>query len=225
MFLWRPPPATRIPGFAATARTLLASRLKGRGAELVLHLTEQVPPRLTLVPYGRRPVALLSAWGEVAALGRVREALAGLEGSLAGWQVDEAIPVTRERTWAVGERAPGACLLTLFHKNRKLDRDAFFHEWYQHHTPLSLRVHPLWCYVRNAVAEPIVPGSPSWDGIVCESFRERRDLLQHRRLFGGPAFDSWRALPNMVRVGRHVSSFLDMRTIENYLVEEYRLAG
>jgi len=210
----------KIAEFVAAARESVTSRLRGVGAsEIVLHLTEVPPPRLTVIPYRRTPLALISVKGEAAQLTRARESLADLPGSLSGWCVDESVPVLRTRSWPAGERAPGACLLTLFNRNARLGRDDFFHEWYEHHTPLSLDVHPLWGYVRNAVAEPVVLESGRWDGIVTEYFREREDLLSTVRLFGGPLM----ALPNMARVGLHVSKFIDMRTIQNYLVEEYVL--
>jgi hypothetical protein len=224
IFLWRPVHVTPLRAFGEAARSEIAGRLGGCGAsEVILHLTEEPPPRLTLVPYRRSRLALISVRGSQAALAKARDGLATLPGSIAGWRVDEAIPVPRRRTWPTGARAPGACLLTLFHKSKKLDRAAFFREWYEHHTPLSLKIHPLWCYVRNAVAEPVLAGSPHWDGIVCESFAQRGDLLHHHRLFGGPDLSALRAPLNMIRVGLHVSKFLDLRTIENYLVEEYCL--
>lgn len=220
LFVWRPLPGTSLPAFASQARGRVAEALHGCGARAAsLHLTEEPPPRLSLVPYRRDPVALVGVRGDEGALHKARGRLLDLPGRLEGWKVDESIPVPRRRTWAVGERAPGGCLLTFFRKNPKLDRSAFFHEWYERHTPLSLKIHPLVGYVRNAVIEPLHPGSSAWDGIVTESFASREDLLSHRRLFGG----TLRALPNMVRVGLHVSKFLEFSTIENALVAEYAL--
>jgi len=220
MFVWRPEAGVTLERFAAGARDEVGSRLAGRGAEdVVLHLTEREPPRLSVLPWRRSPLALISVHGGEAALAACAEALRALPGALHGYRVEEALPVARTRTWPAGTRAPGACLLTLFRKNPKLDREAFFREWYGTHTPLSLEIHPLWGYTRNAVQAPLLPGSEPWDGIVTEDFRAKEDLLDPRRLFGG----ALRCVPNMARVGLHVSKFLELSTLENYLVEEYVL--
>jgi hypothetical protein len=176
---------------------------------------------LSPLPWRREPLALISLRGVPEALALAGEALRRLPGTLEGYLVDEALPVPRARTWLAGTSAPGACLLTLFRKNAKLTRPEFFREWFEVHTPLSLKIHPLWGYTRNAVRSPLLEGSQPWDGIVTEDFRATEDLLDPRRLFGG----TLQAVPNMLRVGRHVSKFLELSTLENYLVDEYVLPG
>ena len=51
--------------------------------------------------------------------------------------------------------------------------------------------------------------------LACQALQALADL----GLFGGAA----RMLPNLVRVGRHVNFFLQLSTLENYLVAEYVL--
>jgi hypothetical protein len=111
------------------------------------------------------------------------------------------------------------CLLTLFRKNPRLDRERFFREWYGRHTPLSLRIHPMDEYVRNVVEDTVVDGSPWWDGIVTEHFDRASDLLLPWRLFGS----AWTMVPNMALVGLHVSYFLDLRSLETYAMDEFRV--
>lgn len=220
LFVWRPAAGTSLASFAGRARADLTCALSGCGASgLSLHLTEEPPPRLTPVPYREDPLALVGVRGSEEALKSALARLQALPGSLHGWRVDESIPVERERAWAADVRAPGACLLTFFRQNPKLTREQFFHEWYEHHTPLSLEIHPLAGYVRNAVTGPLLPGTPAWDGIVTESFAAREDLASPLRMFGG----ALRAVPNMIRVGLHVSKFLEFSTIENAYVSEYAL--
>jgi hypothetical protein len=77
----------------------------------------------------------------------------------------------------------------------------------------------VWCYVRNVVDESLMEGSPPFDGIVEEHFREPRDLLSARQFFGGPL----RMVPNMIRVGFDIFGFIDLLTIQTYLVTEVHL--
>lgn len=210
LFLWRPTEGESIARFAKDALARIEAKTSHLG-ERIVHLTEEEPPRWNVVPYRREPLAMVavSAPAEEAI-----EALSGLGGSLAGYRVEESTPIAR-----APDRRSDATLLTLFRKNRALDRQAFFDEWYGTHTPLSLEVHPIVGYVRNAVEESVVDASPRFDGIVTEDFEARDDLLAAHRLFGGRL----RMIPNMIRVGRHVAHFLDYPTIETYFVQERRL--
>ncbi len=76
---------------------------------------------------------------------------------------------------------------------------------------MTLEVHPFIGYVRNVVEEAVLDGSPRWDGVVTEDAEHAAHIVSARHLFGGVR----RMVPNMIRVGLHVSSFLDMRSIRN----------
>jgi hypothetical protein len=168
------------------------------------------PPRISVVPVSSKPLAMVSVADDRSVMESVRTTLAAIPGALSGYEVDESIP--RER----GARRSAVTLLTLFRKHPRLDSARFFREWYGRHTPMSLEIHPLTGYVRNAVTRTIIDGSTSWDGIVTEDFASREDLFWPTRMFGGPL----RMVPNMLRVGLHVASFLDLRTLESYLMNE-----
>ena len=61
--------------------------------------------------------------------------------------------------------------------------------------------------------------SQDWDGIVEEHFRKRSDLLNPFRMFGNPLVILYR----FYQVYSDTRSFLDYKTIEPYLVEEYHI--
>ncbi len=205
VFVWRPPEPD-ITVFARAGCDAVERRLDGLSfARATVHYTHVLPPRVSLVPFRRTPIALVSLRGTEASLAAARAALAKLPGKLEGYAVDESVPL--ERT----TRAQ-ATLITLFKRSPRVDREVFMKRWHDEHTPMTLEIHPVVGYVRNVVRGPILEGSPAWDGIVTEDFEELRDLTT-LRLFGrGP-----QALYNLVRVGRHVSSFLDLASIETYL--------
>ena len=136
---------------------------------------------------------------------------------MSGYQVAESTPVAYRKDWKDGEASPGMVMLTIMKKNARLHQKQFMEEWFGHHTPMAMRIHPLWNYIRNVVESAVVEGSPEFDGIVEEHVRQRRDIPNPVRYFGGPLH----FIANMLRVGLHARKFLDLSVIENYLLTEY----
>lgn len=177
-------------------------------------------PRFTILPLKSTGLALVSVWGDfVDASGEWRREIASMGGSLAGYQVTESTPVAYDKTWDDGDASPGAVLLTLMKKNAKLSDEQFMSEWFGHHTPMAIRIHPLWNYIRNVVESTIIDNSPPFDGIVEEHFRSLRDITNPARFFGG----IFKMLPNMLKVGLHSNKFLDLSATENYLLTEFHI--
>jgi len=185
----------------------------GQAPGLSLTITERPPPRWTVIPFRRSKVAVLSVYGAPLLWPPVIEGLAGI------YAVEEALPVAYERDWPDGTPTPGVCLLTLFRQKRDIDRATFLDRWHNQHTPLSLRLHPLWHYNRNVVVGSLNRAAPRYDGIVEEHFRHPADLLNPFKFFGSPAT----MLYHMLEEYLDVRSFLDYGSIEPYLVREYHL--
>jgi hypothetical protein len=205
------------PSFAALVRAVAVELLRLGDFALKLTVTEARPPWLSTFPFCRRPVALLSLAGAgLPAPARCAELLAPCGDRLAGYRVVESTPRAYDRSWSDGEPSPGVCLLTLFRRRAGLADAELIRRWHEGHTSLTLRVHPVWCYVRNVVREPLFAGSPQFDGIVEEQFRERGELLDPVRFYGG----ALHMVPNMARVAVDIAGFIDLRTIETYLAVE-----
>ncbi len=179
-------------------------------------LTDSAPPTFSVIPFGKSRIAAIQThWTNP---DRVSRHL--LTNDLIGsYAVSEEFPVRYDRTWAVGERTPGVCLLTLFRKRSDISYETFIERWHHGHTPLSLEIHPLWHYSRNVVGATLTEGSLPLDGIVEEHTRSRSELLNPLKFFGGPL----KMLPNMIRTYADVRSFLDYPSITPYLTSEYYL--
>ncbi len=140
----------------------------------------------------------------------------GFSGS---YKVTEALPVAYEKNWQDGQKTPGICLLTLFRKKESIDYQTFIQRWHQGHTPLSLRVHPLWHYNRNEVTDQLSADSEYFNGIVEEHCRTKSELMNPFKFFGSPFI----IIPRMLKVYSDVKSFIDYSSIEPYLVTEYHI--
>jgi hypothetical protein len=219
LLLWGDPQRPLAQFGAELRETLLPDLLDAGAARLKLSITEDQVPRVSVLPLRRVPFALLSMWSESDVLAASRNGIAKLNLRWAAYRVSEALPVSYHRTWPDAERSPGAVLLTLFRKKPALTQERFIDIWHGEHTPLSLQVHPLWSYTRNVVEAALSHAAPDFDGIVEEHFRELKDILRPWRMFGGKA----RMLPNMLKIGLHVHTFLHLPSIENYLLREYHI--
>lgn len=181
---------------------------------LKICLTLKPPPLFSVIPFKKEKIAVVSVTREkVQAMDLITHA----EGFRGGYAVEEAIPVVYKKEWEDGSPTPGACLLTLFHKKPGLDQETFIKRWHDGHTPLSLRLHPLWNYNRNVVNSVITLHSQWYDGIVEEQFQKSSDLLNPLVFFGPPL----KVPLHMYQVLMDTRSFIDMRRIETYLTTEF----
>jgi hypothetical protein len=179
-------------------------------------ITAVASPRITIIPFKRSKIAAISVYkSDPIPVEKLRAA----EGFYGAYRVTEALPVSYQKSWKDGEPTPGACLLTLFSKKKSIDYKTFIHRWHNGHTPLSLRIHPLWNYVRNEVNEALFEDSAWFDGIVEEQVRKAPDLLNPFRFFGNPLI----IIPRMLMVYSDTKSFIDYPTMETYLVAEYHV--
>jgi len=199
---------------------LVPQLLRMNPEKLKIDITEVKPPRLSILPLKRSGLAMISVWDNLADRAKHwQDEMAGISSSVAGYKVTESTPLAYKKDWDDGKVSPGAVMLTLMRKNPSMSYEQFMKEWFEHHTPMAMRIHPLWNYIRNVVETAVIEGSPPMDGIVEEHFRRLRDVTNPARYFGGP----FRMVPNMVRVGLHSNKFLQISGVENYLVTEYHI--
>lgn len=186
---------------------------KGEPQALKASLTTRRPPGISVIPFKKDKIAVFSLWGRKQ---DCSEFLSGVHGFAGSYLVEEAVPVSYEKTWEDGSQTPGECLLTLFHSKPDLEYDLFIKRWHEGHTPLSLKLHPLWNYNRNVVKKLINSDSARYDGIVEEHFLKSSHLLNPMIFFGPPL----KVPRHMIQVYADTKSFIDMKRIETYLATE-----
>jgi hypothetical protein len=182
-------------------------------AALWVTITLEKPPRHSIIPFRKAKIAAVSVKGDFAGLFEEITAMPGFAGA---YSVEEAVPVAHPKTWPDGTPTPGANLLTLFSKKPGLSWETFIHRWHNGHTPLSLKIHPLWNYNRNVVKLKLPENAESYDGIVEEQMQTRENLLNPFKFFGNALI----IIPRMLSVYFDTRSFLDYKKIETYLAEE-----
>jgi hypothetical protein len=210
-----------LDSFCSSIRnTLLPKITEKKPQKLKLTITESRPPRVTLLPLKRQPLAMISITGENSQYKNIVETYAQNHGcELTGYKVEESPYVTNEQYWKTGEVSPGLVLLTVFNKKKDLTREQFMKIWFEEHSPMAITIHPFYNYIRNVVEENLFAGTHRFDSIVEEHFIPDSMLLNTVKMFGGIG----KFLPNMIKVYNHVKTFIDMKSIENYICREYRI--
>ena len=179
-------------------------------------LTENAPPTISIIPFKRKKIAVISIKSEL------EQEISELEldySFIGKYQVEEALPVAYTKTWEDKEKTPGICLLTLFKQKKNIDYSLFLDRWHNGHTPLSLKLHPLWNYNRNVVENNGKTNKENWNGIVEEHFKDRSDLLNPFTFFGNPSV----IIQNMLAVYKDTKSFIDYPSMQPYLAMEYHI--
>lgn len=182
-------------------------------SKLKLVYTQGAPPILSIIPFKKKKIAAISLFTKDEEKLPVLSDNRAFSGS---YIVEEAIPVKYEKSWEDGKETPGICLFTLFKQKKGISYEQFIDTWHHSHTPLSLKIHPLWNYNRNVVTQKIMTNSAPWDGIVEEQFRTKSELLNPIKFFGNPLIMGYR----MWQVYSDTNSFLDYKTIEPYFAKE-----
>lgn len=206
-------------------------RMGGRALEIChpqkLHITftDSTTPFISIIPFKNKKIGVISIYsGEGLLSENIQKFLeyCSTETEKSGclfsgaYLVEEALPVEYDKFWQDVEMTPGVCLLTLFRRKPGITYKVFIERWHNSHTPLSLKIHPLWHYSRNVVLGAVPHETENWEGIVEEHVRKRSHLLNPLKFFGNPVS----MIPNMIEVYKDTNAFLDYKTIETYLVRE-----
>ena len=206
--------------FAARMRGEVSDQLMAlEPTRLKLTVTEERPPKLAIFPFKKEPVAIFCVWDSKNDASRFVDVLRRAAPVVSGYEVEESTPVAYEKSWSDGEATPTPILLTMLRKKPGISVSEYMERWHNGHTPLSLKIHPLWYYVRNVIREPVTDDAAECDGIVEEACETRAALINPTIFYGG----ALKMVPNMLRVAKDINGFIDMKNIEVFYATEYHL--
>lgn len=137
---------------------------------------------------------------------------------VAGYLVVESRPLIHRPP--IGDRAPGANLVTTIKKRADISQDQFIDRWNNEHRKVAVEIQSTFGYVRNAVVRSLTPGAFAWDGIVEESFPIEALTDPHVWYDCNDAAEYQRRLKRMIE---SVSAFLDLGQMESTPMSEYWL--
>lgn len=213
---------THVESYSDFSDRILKSAKKVAENDVIIEVnvtyTRSAPPKFSIIPFKKKKVAAISIYKRDNSLEKHLELLDGFVGA---YSVEEAIPVSYKQDVVDLQIIPGVCLFTLFRKRKDIPYDVFIDRWHNSHTPLSLKIHPLWNYNRNVATKKLVESSENWDGIVEEQFKTQSELLNPIQFFGHPFIMPYR----MWLVYSDTKRFLEYRTIEPYFAVQQHIKG
>ncbi|WP_067658842.1 hypothetical protein [Nocardia harenae] len=104
-----------------------------------------------------------------AAGARVTAVLTGFAERVAGWWVEEHLPLPPPET-PLGERAPGLADIAFLRRPAELPYDDWRAAWLDQHTAVAIETQATFGYVQNRVLAPATDGAPEIAAIVEELF-------------------------------------------------------
>ena len=163
--------------------------------------------------------AMLAFWLENSDdRGPCESALAPHALEIAGYLVAESRPLVHSPP--VGERAPGANLVTCINKLPQISDEEFIDRWNHEHRKVALETQSTTAYMRNAVVRPLTEGAPARDGIVEESFPIEA-LTDPHAWYDCDSEEEYRR--RLQRMMDSVNAFLDLGPLESIPMSEYFL--
>ena len=147
----------------------LHERLAAAGVRrLQLNLDdEDVAPAMRIATGADHIGAIVSVWADTDA--EVTAALAEATGSLAGWEVDERLPIPPPES-PHGERMDALANVAVLKRPDDLDRDEWLHRWLVDHTPIAIATQASFGYVQNIVTRELTDVPRQVDALVEELF-------------------------------------------------------
>jgi hypothetical protein len=147
----------------------LHGRLRDAGVRrLQLNLDDEAVAPAMRIATGPDPIgAIISIWADRDA--EVTSVLRSATDRLAGWEVDERLPIPPPEV-PDGVRMDALANVAVLKRPDELDRDEWLHRWLVDHTPIAIATQATFGYVQNVVTRAVTETPRQVDALVEELF-------------------------------------------------------
>jgi hypothetical protein len=148
----------------------LHARLAGAGASrLQVNVDDEAVAPAMRIPTFEEPIgAIVSVWTD-AEPGPVSGVLETVTSRLAGYEVEERLPIPPPEV-PDGERTEALANVAVLRRPPELTVDEWRHNWLVDHTPVAIATQATFGYVQNVVVRPVTEDAPRVDALVEELF-------------------------------------------------------
>ena len=163
--------------------------------------------------------AIVSVWADEA--DPVTHALAQAAERVAGWEVEEHLPIPPPAS-ADGERVDALANVAVLRRPDDLPREEWLHRWLVDHTPVAIATQATFGYVQNVVLRSVTPDAPRVDAFVEELFPS--EAISDMHAFYGSGGDQAELDDRLTRLMASVARFgadrdLDLVPTSRYVYE------
>ncbi len=167
----------------------LHERLAAAGVRrLQLNLDDaDVAPAMRIATGTDHIGAIVSVWAD--ADPDVTEALASATDRLAGWEVDERLPIPPPES-PDGVRMDALANVAVLQRPDDLDRDEWLHRWLVDHTPIAIATQASFGYVQNVVTRPVTDHQPRRVDALVEELFPSAGMVDMHAFYGSGGDDA-----------------------------------
>lgn len=171
------------------------------------------------IPTGEPIGAIVSTWAESA--DPVTDVLHGAADRLAGWEVEERLPIPPPAAPS-GERMDTLANVAVLRRPEELSPEDWLHRWLVDHTPVAIATQATFGYVQNVVIRPVTADAPPVDAFVEELFPSA--AISDMHAFYGSGGDQAELDDRLTRLMASVARFgadrdLDLVPTSRYVYE------
>jgi hypothetical protein len=186
----------------------LHKTLKGAGvSRLQLNLDDtEVAPAMRITTGPDHVGAIISTWSDDGTAEAVTAALSGATRQLAGWEVDERLPIPPPES-THGERMDALANVAVLRRPAQLARDEWLHRWLVDHTPIAISTQATFGYVQNVVVRPVTATAPRVVDALVEELFPSAGMVDMHAFYGSGGDDAelndrlTRLMTSVARIG------------------------
>jgi hypothetical protein len=125
---------------------------------------------------------------------------------LAGWEVDERLPIPPPDS-PHGERMDTLANIAVLKRPDDLDRDVWLHRWLVDHTPIAISTQATFGYVQNVVTRPVTDDPPRVVDALVEELFPSAGMVDMHAFYGSGGDDAelndrlTRLMTSVARIG------------------------
>jgi hypothetical protein len=131
--------------------------------------------------------AIVSVWADTDP--EVTEALARATAGLAGWEVDERLPIPPPDS-PHGVRMDALANVAVLRRPDDLDRDEWLHRWLVDHTPIAIATQASFGYVQNIVTRQVTDDPPRRVDALVEELFPSAGMVDMHAFYGSGGDDA-----------------------------------
>jgi hypothetical protein len=186
----------------------LHRRLQDAGVTRVqLNLDDAEVAAAMRIATGPDPIgAIVSTWSDEDVSAEVTAALGDVATQLAGWEVDERLPIPPPGS-PHGERMDTLANVAVLRRPEELAREEWLHRWLVDHTPIAISTQATFGYVQNVVVRPVTATSPRVVDALVEELFPSAGMVDMHAFYGSGGDDAelndrlTRLMTSVARIG------------------------